>query len=58
MTDKKCWDRNSHGASGTIFKISNFKEADRNVIFICLFVKEKASYKFENHFPLVQKVLI
>jgi hypothetical protein len=44
MTDKKCWDRNSHEVSRPIFRISNFKEADRNVIFISLFEKEKASY--------------
>jgi hypothetical protein len=33
MTDKKCWDGNSHAASGTVFRISKFKDADRNVIF-------------------------
>jgi hypothetical protein len=38
MTDKDCWDRNSHGASRTIFKlVSAFKEADRNYISVFLF---------------------
>jgi hypothetical protein len=31
--DKKCWDGNSHAASGTVFRISKFKDADRNVTF-------------------------
>ncbi len=36
-------------------RISKLKESDRNVIFISLFEKEKASYKFENRFHVYRK---
>jgi hypothetical protein len=55
MTDKKCWDRNSQRTSRSIFRISKLKEADKHIIFIFLFEKEKSSYKIENHFRMYRK---